>query len=238
MIRLDQVSLSYEKGPEVLKDVNLLLPEGSFHFLTGPSGAGKTSLLKLIFLAHRASAGQVHLMGQDVAALSRRQLAKARRQIGVVFQDFRLIDHLSIYDNVTLPLRVAGQKEASYQQNVIELLDWVGLGGHIHALPETLSGGEKQRAAIARAVITRPKIIIADEPTGNVDPEMGIRLIRLLDELNKMGTTILLATHDQTLWSQFAHPRLHLEDGHIRHIANTPEPHPEAPIAVADKVVT
>jgi cell division transport system ATP-binding protein len=218
MIRLRDVSLRYEKGPEVLKNVDLHLPAGSFHFLTGPSGAGKTSLLKLIFLAHRASAGQVHLMGNNIARMSRKQIALARRQIGVVFQDFRLIEHLSIYDNVTLPLRIAGQKEASYRKNVVELLDWVGLGNHMHALPETLSGGEKQRAAIARAVITQPKIIIADEPTGNVDPDMGLRLIRLLDELNKMGTTILLATHDQNLWAQSAHPRLHLEAGHIHHI--------------------
>ncbi|MDC1241175.1 ATP-binding cassette domain-containing protein, partial [bacterium] len=181
MIRLDHVNLRYEDGPEVLKDVNLHLAEGSFHFLTGPSGAGKTSLLKLIFLAHRPSSGSVSLMGRDIADLNRRQVALSRREIGVVFQDFRLIEHLSVYDNVTLPLKVAGKREANYRQDVIELLNWVGLGERMQALPATLSGGEKQRAAIARAVITRPRVIVADEPTGNVDPEMGLRLIRLLD---------------------------------------------------------
>ncbi|MDB2668376.1 cell division ATP-binding protein FtsE [Alphaproteobacteria bacterium] len=215
MIRLDHVSLRYEDGPEVLKDVNLHLAEGSFHFLTGPSGAGKTSLLKLIFLAHRPSSGSVSLMGRDIADLNRRQVALSRREIGVVFQDFRLIEHLSVYDNVTLPLKVAGKREANYRQDVIELLNWVGLGERMQALPATLSGGEKQRAAIARAVITRPRVIVADEPTGNVDPEMGLRLIRLLDELNKMGTTILLATHDQQLWTHFGHPRLHLENAQL-----------------------
>ena len=146
-----------------------------------------------------------------------------RRQIGVVFQDFRLIDHLSVYQNVTLPLRIAGKREAAYRDNVIELLRWVGLGHQMDTKPETLSGGEKQRAAIARAVIARPRLIVADEPTGNVDPEMGIRLLRLLDELNKMGTTILIATHDNYIWSSFNHPRLHLENQHIQRLS------PEAP---------
>ena len=190
MIRLDHASLRYEDGPDALSDVNLHLAECSFHFLTGPSGAGKTSLLKLIFLAHRASAGRVSIMGHDIATLSRHQMSLTRRQIGVIFQDFRLIDHLSVYENVALPLKIAGQREGRYQKYVLELLQWVGLGQRIDALPATLSGGEKQRAAIARAVITRPRLIVADEPTGNVDPEMGIRIIRLLDELNKMGTTI------------------------------------------------
>ncbi|MBL6786591.1 MAG: ATP-binding cassette domain-containing protein, partial [PS1 clade bacterium] len=156
--------------------------------------------------------------GQDVQKLSRGQLALMRRQIGVVFQDFRLIDHLTVYENVTLPLRIAGKREADYRDNVTELLRWVGLGHQMDSRPETLSGGEKQRAAIARAVIARPRLIVADEPTGNVDPEMGIRLLRLLDELNKMGTTVLIATHDNYIWSNFNHPRLHLEDQHIQRL--------------------
>ncbi len=218
MIRLQQVSLRYEDGPDILQNIDLHLPQGSFHFLTGPSGAGKTSLLRMIFLTHRPSSGSVYLMGRNVVDLSRRQRALTRRQIGVVFQDFRLIEHLPVYENVTLPLRIAGRREASYRQNAMELLDWVGLGDHMTAHPATLSGGEKQRIAIARAVIARPKIIIADEPTGNVDQEIGQRLIRLLDELNKMGTTILLATHDQQLWQHFPHPRLHLDQQRLTHI--------------------
>ena len=215
MIRMQEVSLAYEPGHDVLHRLELDIPQGAFRFLTGPSGAGKTSLLKLIFLAHRTSAGRIELMGQDIATLNRKQLAMMRRQIGVVFQDFRLIDHLSVYDNVTLPLRIAGHKPDTWHANAVELLDWVGLGERLRALPETLSGGEKQRAAIARAVITRPRIIIADEPTGNVDPEMGERLVRLLVELNKMGTTILIATHDRHLWENFEFPRLHLEAGRL-----------------------
>lgn len=215
MIRMDNVSLRYDSRRDVLTNIALDIPQGSFRFLTGPSGAGKTSLLKLIFLAHRPSGGRVTLMGQDTTQLSRKKLALMRRQIGVVFQDFRLIEHLSVYDNVTLPLRIAGQRASSWHENAVELLNWVGLGDRLSALPATLSGGEKQRVAIARAVMTRPKIIIADEPTGNVDPEMGERLVRLLVELNKMGTTIVIATHDKFLWENFEFPRLHLEDGQL-----------------------
>ena len=218
MIRLDNVSLSYGAGGNVLDNLALDIPQGAFRFLTGPSGAGKTSLLKLIFLAHRPSRGRVLLMGEDTGALPRRRLAVLRRQIGVVFQDFRLIEHLSVYDNVTLPLRITGQNAAQWHDNAIELLNWVGLGDRLDALPATLSGGEQQRAAIARAVITRPQIIIADEPTGNVDPEMGHRLLRLLAELNKMGTTVLIATHDRHLWESFDFPRLHLEAGQVSQI--------------------
>lgn len=215
MIRLENVTLRYQQGPEVLRNINLDIPQGVFRFLTGPSGAGKTSLLKLIFLAHAPSQGRVFVMGQDTGDQSRKARALMRRQIGVVFQDFRLIDHLSVYDNVTLPLRIAGHKQSFWHENAIELLNWVGLGERLAALPETLSGGEQQRAAIARAVITRPRIIIADEPTGNVDPEIGERLLRLLIELNKMGTTIVIATHDRQLWEGFDFPRLHLADGQI-----------------------
>lgn len=216
MIKLDDVSLHYEAGRNILDRVSLDVPQGAFRFLTGPSGAGKTSLLKLIFLAHRPSRGRILLMGEDTGALNRKKLAVMRRQLGVVFQDFRLIDHLSVYDNVTLPLRITGEKPALWHDNAVELLNWVGLGDRLTALPETLSGGEQQRAAIARAVITRPQIIIADEPTGNVDPEMGQRLLLLLAELNKMGTTVIIATHDRHLWENFDFPRLHLEAGQVR----------------------
>lgn len=220
MIRLENVSLRYHQGPEVLRNINLDIPQGAFRFLTGPSGAGKTSLLKLIFLAHAPSQGRVYLMGHDTAAQSRKTRALMRRHIGVVFQDFRLIDHLTVYENITLPLRIAGHKQSNWHENAVELLNWVGLGERLDALPETLSGGEQQRAAIARAVITRPRIIIADEPTGNVDPEIGERLLRLLIELNKMGTTIVIATHDRQLWESFDFPRLHLDKGQIELVSH------------------
>lgn len=215
MIRLENISLSYDTKTPIFSDVSVHIEAGSFHFITGNSGAGKTSLLKLIFLAQRPTAGEIYLFGHKVSTLQRHELPDIRRRIGVVFQDFRLIDHLDIYQNVTLPLRVAGQREVSYRENARELLDWVGLGARMDALPATLSGGEKQRAAIARAVIARPHLIVADEPTGNVDAEIGDRLLRLLEELNKMGTTVMVATHDHHIWRSFSHPRLHLTRGRL-----------------------
>jgi len=194
IIRFDRVGLRYGRGPEVLSDVDLTLRAGSFNFLTGPSGAGKSTLLKLIYLALQPSRGLISLFGKDISQLSEKELGEMRRQIGVVWQDFSLIDHLSVYANIALPLRVQGVAAQSYDRNVRELLDWVGLGQRLEASPRTLSGGEKQRAAIARAVIAKPKLLIADEPTGNVDPEIGARLIRLFGEMNRMGTTVLIAT--------------------------------------------
>ncbi len=199
MVRFENVGMRYGAGPEVLRDVSFVLEQGSFTFLTGLSGAGKTTLLKLICLAEPPSRGLITLFGTDLAVARRRDLPALRRRIGVVFQDFRLLSHLSVYDNVALPLRLAGKRESEYARDVRELLSWVGLGDHLNALPPTLSGGEQQRVAIARAVVARPDLLIADEPTGNVDPEMGARLIRLIAELNRLGTTVLIATHDRAL---------------------------------------
>jgi cell division transport system ATP-binding protein len=215
VVRFEGVGMRYGRAPEVLKDVNLTLAPGSFHFLTGASGAGKSSLLKLIYLAHRPSRGLVHLFGQDVSTLDRSHLPLLRRRIGVVFQEFRLLDHLSAFDNVALPLRIAEQRPDSYRKDIAELLEWVGLGRRMHAMPPTLSGGEKQRLAIARAVVVRPDILIADEPTGNVDPDMSLRLLRLFVEMNRLGATVLIATHDQTLVRQSGMPVLHLADGRL-----------------------
>jgi cell division transport system ATP-binding protein len=184
--------------------------------LTGPSGAGKTSLLRLLFLALRPSRGLIRLFGEDVAALDRSGLALLRRRIGVVFQEFRLLDHLTTYDNVALPLRIAGRREASYRADVMDLLSWVGLADQAHAYPPVLSGGEKQRAAIARAVIAKPELLLADEPTGNVDPALARRLLHLFVELNRLGTTVLLATHDAKLITQARAPVMHLEHGELR----------------------
>jgi cell division transport system ATP-binding protein len=214
-VRFDAVGMRYGRGPEVLSDLSFQLPSGSFHFLTGPSGAGKSSLLRLIYLAERQSRGLITLFGRDTATLARTSLPDIRRRIGVVFQDFRLLNHLTVFENVALPLRVAGQPRASYADDVKELLTWVGLGDRIEAYPPTLSGGEQQRAAIARAVISKPDLLIADEPTGNVDPAMARRILRLLAELNKLGTTILVASHDIALVRSLDAPVLELADGRL-----------------------
>lgn len=213
MIRFENVGLRYGNGPEVLKDINLELEPGSFQFLTGPSGAGKTSLLRLLFLARKPTRGLISLFNRDVMTLTRSELPDIRRKIGVVFQEFRLLDHLTTFENVALPLRVAGQKPSQYRQDVMELLKWVGLADHANAFPPVLSGGEKQRAAIARAVIGKPQLLLADEPTGNVDPALGVRLMRLFNELNRFGTTVLIATHDTHLIAQAKKPVMTLEHG-------------------------
>lgn len=215
IVRFDRVGLRYGRGPEVLSDIDLSLGAGTFNFLTGPSGAGKSTLMRLIYLALQPSRGLVSLFGQDISQLSEQALGEMRQNIGVVWQDFSLIDHLSVYANVALPLRVQGADPEGYDRNVRELLDWVGLGERLDASPRTLSGGEKQRAAIARAVITKPKLLIADEPTGNVDPEIGARLIRLFGEMNRLGTTILIATHDRSLIEEVPARILHLQDAKL-----------------------
>ncbi|WP_407672628.1 cell division ATP-binding protein FtsE [Pararhodospirillum oryzae] len=212
------VGLRYGNGPEIFTDIDFDLPAGSFHFLTGASGAGKSSLLSLLYLALRPTRGAIRLFGRDVTAVPRHQLPAVRRRIGVVFQDFRLIDHLSALDNVALPLRVAGITEEEVHRHVPELLTWVGLRDHMDARPETLSGGQKQRVAIARAVISRPDLLLADEPTGNVDDRIAMRLLHLFIELNKLGTTVLIATHSEALIQRFPYPRLHLERGSLYRI--------------------
>jgi cell division transport system ATP-binding protein len=215
VIEFTNVGLRYGHGPEILRDLSFRIEPGSFHFLTGPSGSGKTSLLRLLLLSLKPSRGNVTMFGRDVGALDHDALLEMRRHIGIVFQEFRLLDHLTTFENVALPLRVRGQAEGEYRANVTELLEWVGLGERMDALPPLLSGGEKQRAAIARAVIGRPEILLADEPTGNVDPELSLRLVRLFAELNKLGTTIILATHELPLLDAFDFPRMALDDGKV-----------------------
>ncbi|MAV47499.1 MAG: ATP-binding cassette domain-containing protein [Alphaproteobacteria bacterium TMED89] len=215
MIRLDQVSVDYPSRPGIIRNVSLNLPAGSFCFVTGPSGAGKTTLLKLMFLGLSPSAGRMEIFGRDVAELSRDQRAYVRSRLGVVFQDFRLIDHMSIYDNVALPLRLTGKDSKDDRDTVQELLHWVGLGDYAKARPKQLSGGQKQRAAIARALINRPAVLLADEPTGNVDDGIGLKLLRLFEELNKLGTTVVVATHSETLRQRFDYPEFRLSQGQL-----------------------
>ena len=199
MVRFENVGMRYGVGREVLRDVNFTLDPGTFTFLTGPSGAGKTTLLKLVLMAEQPSRGVISLFGSNLANLKRAELPPLRRRIGVVFQEFRLLDHLSAFDNVALPLRLAGRRVNDFRKDVEELLSWVGLGERLDDKPPTLSGGEQQRVAIARAVVAKPEILLADEPTGNVDPDIGERLIRLFVELNRFGTTVMIATHDRAL---------------------------------------
>ena len=215
MVRFENVGLRYGLGPEILRDLSFLIPAHSFQFLTGPSGAGKTSLLRLLFLSLRPTRGLVNLFGQDISLLGKEQVADLRKRIGIVLQDFRLLDHMTTYENVALPFRVMGRDESSYRREVIDLLKWVGLGERMDALPPVLSGGEKQRAAIARAVISRPQLLLADEPTGSVDPTLGRRLLRLFIELNKSGTAVIIATHDITLMDQYEARRLVLHQGRL-----------------------
>jgi cell division transport system ATP-binding protein len=215
VIQFENVGLRYGLGPEILRDLSFNIAPRSFQFLSGPSGAGKSSLLRLLFLTLKPTRGLITLFDHDTASLSADSLAVLRRRIGVVFQDFRLLDHLSTFDNVALPLRVIGRQEDSYYDEVAELLGWVGLGEHMWSLPPVLSGGEKQRAAIARAVIARPQLLLADEPTGNVDPQLAQRLLRLFIELNKSGTSVVIATHDIALMDQYDARRLVLHDGYM-----------------------
>ncbi|MEE4206840.1 MAG: cell division ATP-binding protein FtsE [Erythrobacter sp.] len=197
IVKFDNVGLRYGTDPEVLSDLSFTLYPGSFYFLTGASGAGKTSLLKLLYLAQRPSRGAIRMFGKDIITLPRSRLPDFRRRLGVVFQNFRLVDHLSAFDNVALPLRLAGTEEPRVRKAVSEMLEWVGLAHRAEARPPSLSGGEQQRVAIARAVIARPQMLIADEPTGNVDPEMALKLLRLFEALNnRVGTTVIVATHD------------------------------------------
>jgi cell division transport system ATP-binding protein len=198
VIKLEKVAYSYG-GEAILTDLTLRLVPGSFHFLTGPSGSGKTTFLKLCYGALRPTGGSLTLFDREIADMSRDDVAMARRRIGVVHQDCQFLNHLPLAENIALPLSVAGQGVAAQADNLKELMSWVGLTGRASALPPELSGGERQRGALARALIMSPEVILADEPTGNVDWEMSQRLLRLLVELNRMGKTVMIATHDLAL---------------------------------------
>ncbi|TPW32155.1 cell division ATP-binding protein FtsE [Martelella alba] len=215
LIHFENVGLRYGMGPEILRDMTFDIPKNSFQFLTGPSGAGKTTLLRLMLMALQPTRGLIRLFGRDVAVIPRKEFPMLRRRVGIVFQDFRLLDHLTTYENVALPLRVRGKDEMAYRSDVIELLRWVGLGDRLHVRPPVLSGGEKQRVAIARALIDQPEVLLADEPTGNVDPPMARRILSLFVELNRLGTAVVIATHDIALMDRYDARRMILSEGRL-----------------------
>ncbi len=218
MIKFKQVGFKYtDNGEEILHNVSFELTAGSYHFLIGPSGSGKTSLMNLLSLGNMPTSGSISMFEKETSSLKREELFGMRQRIGVVFQDFRLLEHLSAFDNVALPLRIAERPDAEIKNHVSELLDWVGLRNDKYSLPHTLSGGQQQRIAIARAVITQPKLLLADEPTGNLDDDIGYRLMGLFEQLNRMGTTILIATHNSQIIEQFAHPCLKLANGTLKY---------------------
>ena len=221
MVRFAGVGLRYATpgggrlGPEVLHDLSFTLPPGSFHWLLGPSGAGKSSLLRLMHLALRPSRGEVEILGVPLSRARRSALPGLRRRIGVVFQDFRLLPHLPVFDNLALPLRIAGRAEAQIRADVVEMLRWVGLEAKAGALPASLSGGEQQRVAIARAVVMRPALLVADEPTGNLDLLQARRVLALLREMHRLGTTVVVATHAEALVQEYPAPALSLAEGRL-----------------------
>jgi cell division transport system ATP-binding protein len=218
MMRFEGVTLRYDRSggdaaAEVLRDLTFAVPEGEFRWLLGSSGAGKTSLLRLMYLAVRPTRGRLSILGTEIQLAKRRELPKLRRRIGVVFQDFRLLPHLSAFDNAALPLRLAGRPEGALRADVTELLRWVGLSRKVAARPAELSGGEQQRVAIARAVVARPDLLLADEPTGNLDDEQAERLMQLFKEMNRLGTTVIVATHNDALVARHPGSSLRLSHG-------------------------
>jgi cell division transport system ATP-binding protein len=215
IVDCEDVGLRYGAGPEVLSGIGLRLRPGSFHFVTGPSGAGKSSLLALLHVGALPSHGRLRLFGTDPAGIGRDARAALRRRIGVVFQDFRLFDDLDVVGNVSLPLRVAGKDPRAHRKEILDLLGWVGLGANLSDRPPALSGGQKQRLAIARAVMARPSLLLADEPTGNVDDALALRLLYLFEAMHRLGTTVVIATHNTRLVGRFGHPQLRLENGRL-----------------------
>ena len=215
MIRMNNISLEYVAGKPVLKHVNLHLEAGSFTFVSGASGAGKSSLLSMMALSLQPTSGTLQLFGNDVTNLAREDLPPVRRKIGTVFQDYQLLNHLTVAENVALPLKILGESRDEIHTKVKELIGWIGLEGFGDVRPPLLSGGQKQRVAIARAVINKPLLILADEPTGNLDHELSMKLMYLFRSLNKVGTTIVLATHDASLMEAFEYPTIYLREGQL-----------------------
>lgn len=215
IIQLVGLGHQYAGGPEIFKGVNIDIEKGSFYFLTGPSGAGKSSFLRMLYLGLKPTWGSIQLLGEDTLKIKPSMIPLVRQKIGVVFQEFKLLEHLKVVDNVSLPLRVQGIDARRSRKQAQEILEWVGLEDSLDVYPTSLSGGQKQRVAIARAVITHPQLLLADEPTGNVDDEMAMKLLYLFEELNKMGTAVIIATHNPRLLERSPYPQLTFTEGTI-----------------------
>ncbi len=232
LVHLQSVAMGYDSGEDVLRDVDLTLHRGSFHFLVGPSGSGKTSLLRVISLSHPVRRGSMRFFGRDVAKVNREELSHIRRRISVIFQDFRLLDHLSAFNNVALPLRINQVDEAQIQRHVTEMLSWLGLGDVMKLRPPQLSVGQRQLVTVARAVVTRPSILLADEPLSNLDVERARKLMHLFVELNRLGTVVLVATHNTALLRRYRFGVLELDRGRII------QEHSPSTLATADRAET
>ena len=215
IIKFNGVEFGYGTSTLILNNINLDIKSGGFYFLTGKSGAGKTSLLKLMYLGDRPTGGECYVFGRNINEYSRDEVALIRQNISLVFQDYKLLPHLTVFENVALPLRIKGEAEETIRKKVLQMVEWVGLLSFIDVYPDTLSGGQQQRVSIARSVITRPKIILADEPTGSVDETAKLRIISLFEQLHKAGTTIIMATHDQKLVEEKKYPELCIENGQV-----------------------
>ncbi|MBN9413157.1 MAG: ATP-binding cassette domain-containing protein [Candidatus Paracaedimonas acanthamoebae] len=215
IVQFERVSLKYDQGPSVLEDVSFKLSPGTFHYLTGASGAGKSSLLKLIYKGFKEYRGTIQVFGNDLRYMKNQAVSLYRQKIGIIFQDFLLLEHLTTLDNIALPLRLRGDGWLHSQKKARQMMEWIGLGGFEEAMPSTLSGGQKQRAVIARSVMNKPKLLLADEPTGNLDDENAAKLLYLFEELNRGGITIIMATHNKDLTTEFPHPIIRLAEGQI-----------------------
>ena len=215
MIEFTDVVKSYREGNDALKGVNMLIEDGEFCFLVGPSGSGKSTIIKLITGELKPTSGTVHVNGYSLERIRKREVPYLRRTVGVVFQDFRLIPKMTVYDNVAFAMRVVGAREKEIRERVPYILNLVGLSSKEHRHPGELSGGEQQRLAIARALINNPSTIIADEPTGNLDPQMSYEIMSLLQEINNLGTTMLVVTHAKDLVERFNKRTIVINDGLI-----------------------
>jgi cell division transport system ATP-binding protein len=215
LIQLYHVTKRYPPGINALTDISLHIEKGEFVFLTGPSGAGKTTLLKLLFREELPTEGQIIVNGRNLAVLPSAKVPFLRRSIGVVFQDFKLIHRKTVYENTALALHVVGVPESEHKTRVLKVLRLVGLQHRMHSYPLQISGGEQQRIAIARALINEPVLLLADEPTGNLDPELSLEIMRLFRDINAQGATVVVATHDPALLKSFGRRVIHLEGGRL-----------------------